>query len=380
MGQSPELATWPLGPRVTWQLHNLLAAARACVGLAKALAEAAGVELVAALAHDVVGLGQALHADGALRFGDGFRCGWLGSAGLGEGRAVVPHGLLHDALNRITWAIGVELAVILANASGRRGDLALDAVADDVIILATIRVEEFTYGGVDDLLHGLATVNHTSLDVEAAKGEHVAAAIWPGNLCINVSVGERDTYRWVFWGWSSRRLSLRCSRCRRWSLHSLWRHRASLPGAKLNGFTVGEGDRRVLTTEVAHILARETVNGHAVLFLGHRLESVGSDTVRAPLADPVNDRIASGSVVNMRRVVEVDDVTVRAVMSRKPAHSTQTAGEASRGHVLFWAVSVWELLVARGVADIESPQMLFNFGGLKRLFTKSISTEIALSV
>ena len=171
----------------------MLAAARAGVGLAKALAEAAGVELVATLAHDVVGLGQGLHTDGALRFGDGFRCGWLGSGGLGEGRAVVPHGLLHDALNRISWAIGVELAVILANASGRRGDLALDAVADDVILLATI--EEFTYGGADDLLHGLATVNHTSLDLGAAKGEHVAAAIWPGNLCINVSVGECDTYR-----------------------------------------------------------------------------------------------------------------------------------------------------------------------------------------
>ena len=54
------------------------------------------MELVATFAHDVVGLGEGLHADGAGGFLDGFRCGWLGSSGLSDRSAVVPHGFLHD--------------------------------------------------------------------------------------------------------------------------------------------------------------------------------------------------------------------------------------------------------------------------------------------
>ena len=73
------------------------------------------MELVAALAHDVVGLGEALHADRAFRFLDGFRCGWFRSGGLGEGLAVLPEGLLQGAFNRISCATGVELEVLSAN-------------------------------------------------------------------------------------------------------------------------------------------------------------------------------------------------------------------------------------------------------------------------
>ena len=54
------------------------------------------MELVATLAHDEVGLGEGIHADGAGGFHDGFRCGWLGSGGLSDRGAVVPHGFLHD--------------------------------------------------------------------------------------------------------------------------------------------------------------------------------------------------------------------------------------------------------------------------------------------
>jgi hypothetical protein len=53
------------------RLHDSFTAAGASFGVGKVLTQAARVELVSALAHEVIGLGQGLHADGAVRFLDG---------------------------------------------------------------------------------------------------------------------------------------------------------------------------------------------------------------------------------------------------------------------------------------------------------------------
>ena len=64
--------------------------------------------------------------------------------------------------------------------------------------------------------------------------------------------------------------------------------------------TIGKGNWCAFTTEVADILPSHPVNAQTVLFLGHRLETFGPDTLSALSADSINDRITSGSVVNVR--------------------------------------------------------------------------------
>ena len=130
---------------------------------------------------------------------------------------------------------------------------------------------------------------------------------------------------------------------------------------KTRSTEVGEGDWCVLTTEFAHILPRHPVNGQTVFFLGHRNESVFPDTLSASSSDSINDRITSGSVVNVRGVVKVGDVTFCAVMSREPAQSTHMAGEGRKCHFVCFVFCFVFCLLCVFVCNLLSFTTVLNY-------------------